>query len=245
MKKQTFGLLLFIAISSQLLAQNLITNEIISRVVNIKYENKRASGFIIEQNSKSYIITAKHLFGEKFNHKSNVVVQILQDSVWKYLGGKVLVHTNPQIDIALIETQIKISTPNQFELSTDNALYGDQGYFLGFPYDFKMDDKNGFNAGFPIPFIKNVIISAIINQNGATVLYLDGHNNPGFSGGPVVFKNRTGKSKHKWNIIGVISAYYAQENIINTIDGPLKYTENSGIVVAYGIDHVFEIINRK
>ena len=78
-----------------------------------------------------------------------------------------------------------------------------------------------------------------------TQIFLDGHNNPGFSGGPVVITNLGNESKHKMRIIGVISAYLNEEKVIKTPYGDFKNRENSGIVVSYAFDHVFEIIKKK
>jgi hypothetical protein len=44
-------------------------------------------------------------------------------------------------------------------------------------------------GAFSVPLIKKAIISATVHEHGATVLLLDGHNNPGFSGGPIVYRD--------------------------------------------------------
>ena len=48
-------------------------------------------------------------------------------------------------------------------------------------------------------------------MNDIYVLLLDGHNNPGFSGGPVLFKDRLKSGDNKYHLIGVISAYVNQK----------------------------------
>ena len=65
-------------------------------------------------------------------------------------------------------------------------------YFLGFPYDLT-NDGGTINRNFPIPLIKKGILSAIQVGEVKTLL-LDGHNNPGFSGGPVVCQIVNGRS---------------------------------------------------
>ena len=72
-------------------------------------------------------------------------------------------------------------------------------------------------------------------------ILLDGHNNPGFSGGPVIV---TGKdpSKNEIKVIAVIAAYLNQSKIIKSPVGDLVNDENSGIVISYSINHVNEII---
>ena len=102
---------------------------------------------------------------------------------------------------------------------------------MGFPYFGAI--KSGceeFNRGFPIPFVKKAIVSAINNP----VIYLDGHNNPGFSGGPLVFWDYAEKRR---KIMGVISGYYPHR-----IPGT-DYPENSGIGIAYNIQYAKDLIN--
>jgi len=56
-----------------------------------------------------------------------------------------------------------------------------------------------------LPFIKSGILSALdIRNENAVTLYLDGHNNPGFSGGPIVFLSNTTRRFH---VAGVVSGF--------------------------------------
>ena len=66
-------------------------------------------------------------------------------------------------------------------------IYGQEVFFAGFPFGENLftTSTQTVNGLFPMPFVKKGIISAEATENGATILYLDGHNNPGFSGGPI------------------------------------------------------------
>ena len=64
-------------------------------------------------------------------------------------------------------------------------MYGQDVYFLGFPYGLH-GDMSALSNDLPFPFVKKGIIS-LFHNDGVNRIYLDGHNNPGFSGGPVVF----------------------------------------------------------
>ena len=72
--------------------------------------------------------------------------------------------------------------------------------------------------------------------------FLDGHNNPGFSGGPVVFKE---PNKNEFKVALVISGYrYTHEPIfIGDQQVPLAYHYNTGIIVSYGVKHAVDVIN--
>lgn len=55
------------------------------------------------------------------------------------------------------------------------------------------------------PAAKHGIVSQRADINGVTVWLIDGHNNPGFSGGPLVF-NEGGGIGTIWHVLGVVSA---------------------------------------
>ena len=58
--------------------------------------------------------------------------------------------------------------------------------FLGFPFGWDSGAES-VNNGYPVPFIKAGIISAKADGPPRRI-YVDGHGNPGFSGGPLVFR---------------------------------------------------------
>ena len=99
------------------------------------------------------------------------------------------------------------------------ALLGDEGFFMGFPYGLSTSDRGNTNAGFPLPLLKKAVFSGNSLMNDIYVLLLDGHNNPGFSGGPVLFKDRLKSGDNKYHLIGVISAYVNQKNEMTVILG--------------------------
>lgn len=114
--------------------------------------------------------------------------------------------------------------------------YGQDVYFLGFPYGFL--GKYIFGPdGYPLPFVKRATLSLF---NG-TVFLLDGHNNPGFSGAPVVF---TEPQKLEFKVGAVVSGYqYVDEPIY---DGPptsgLTYRYNTGLIVTHAINDALDWI---
>jgi hypothetical protein len=121
--------------------------------------------------------------------------------------------------------------------STNGLIYGQDSYFLGFPYG--LTGKSIFTeAGFPMPFVKKGVISYF--EKG--LLYLDGHNNPGFSGGPVVFGS---PGNAVTNIAGVISGYKSTFNPVLIDKKPTEYSfqENTGIIIVYPIENAIDIID--
>jgi hypothetical protein len=85
-------------------------------------------------------------------------------------------------------------------------------------------------------------MSAIDSLNkSAIVYYIDGFNNPGFSGGPIVFWDF---SLHKYEILGVVQGYReeAAKTIVNGQQVDTTYLVNSGILISYTIVHAMDAI---
>lgn len=74
------------------------------------------------------------------------------------------------------------------------------------------------------------------------MILLDGINNPGFSGGPVIFYDYI-KKKNK--ILGVISGYFNQTNKVESSPKIyFEYVENSGIIISYPSYYISDIIEK-
>jgi len=241
--KFTLPFIAFVISLNTVLAQSYLTNEIIQKVFLIKYDNGTATGFFVKHKGLTYLITAKHVV-DSINKvpKTNgdtINLKAFQDSRWVPIHGKVYFHENKLIDIAVIKTpEIKLDTV-LFDLTVKGMAYGEQGYFLGFPFGLKaMIDNSNFRS--PIPIVKGAILSSFYREKDALILLFDAHNNPGFSGGPIIFHNHNPESSKNWNVIGVISGYRPQKNKIKN----LTYYENSGIMVGFGINHAIEILDK-
>ena len=85
-------------------------------------------------------------------------------------------------------------------------------------------------------------MSAVDATNpNAVVLYVDGFNNPGFSGGPIVYWDF---SKHTYKIAGVVKGYREDtaKVLVNGEHVDTQLLVNSGILVGYSISHVIQAI---
>ena len=122
------------------------------------------------------------------------------------------------------------------EATSDGLTYGQDVFFLGFPYDLL--GKYIFGPeGYPMPFVKKATVSLF---DGAVFL-LDGHGNPGFSGGPVVFAR---PHETKYRVAAVISAGHAVRKPV--FEGekktPLTYDYSTGIIVSHNIGAALQLI---
>jgi len=240
---------LFIAIFISLIpttlrSQIMVTSDILQNVFLIKYGNEFGTCFRISFDNEDYLITAKHLFNAT-QHNSIVEFEILKDTGWIKLMATFFEHENNDIDIAVLALKTNQIKENKFNLKGSYYL-SQECFFLGFPFGLKMDSGN-LNSEFPIPFVKGGIISSFITDSlkNMTRIFIDGHNNPGFSGGPVVVKDQSTPGENKMSIIAVVSAYLNEKKKIKTPYGEISNQENSGIVISYSIKHVFEILERK
>lgn len=223
----------------------MVPNEILQSVYMIKYGAHSGSCLYISVNNVDYLVTAKHLFANVPN-KTDVDIEIIKDNGLVKFKPTLLIHNNKEIDIAVLDLKSNNLKEIRFDIGSKGYWLSQDSYFVGFPFGLKMDNNPvSVNSGFPLPFVKKGIISGFINKNNVTQIFLDGHNNPGFSGGPVVVENIGSSSKNKMRVIGVISAYLNESKTINTPFGNITNSENSGLVLSYAFDHVLEIINEK
>lgn len=221
------------------------TGEIIQRVFVIS-PNKRSCGSSLAYpvNGFFHFITAAHVLVDmQHGVKSNL--HIFKDGDWlkvdaiPFFGSK-RNYQNGDLDIAIVRTSMAVTGDEpEITLGSDGLIFGQDVYFLGFPY-FQGNivyKPNSFNFEYPIPFIKKATASALHYP----IIYLDGHNNFGFSGGPVMFWDH---KERKRKICGVISAYMTHEGEIKRIETATKefYQENSGIAVAYSIKPIIDLI---
>src|SRR5262245_26406361 len=115
-------------------------------------------------------------------------------------------------------------------------------------------------------------MSASVNEKGVRTVFLDGHNNPGFSGGPIVYRDLE-RRDFAYKVAGVVAGYHfgatpvlkpeeikleqvkpediAQGRIIQRDGRPFRLNDieqlvkfNTGIVVGYEIEHALDLINK-
>lgn len=123
-----------------------------------------------------------------------------------------------------------------------NLVWGQDVYFLGFPYG--LHSSGDVNDGYPLPLVKRALMSGNIGeQPNPEVFLLDGHNNPGFSGGPVVFRPANNPN-HEFRVMAVVSAFKTEDVEIKFQNEKTGLTSatNTGIVVCPSIKQVMDMI---
>jgi hypothetical protein len=213
-------------------------------ILRLAYQLKDESGgtctaFYMPWKGKTFLVTAKH-----FTSKASGKLQLRMDEQWLDLPDSVKSCSQPNVDIAAIDITGKkdfvfkdIVVP---AYSTAEIAIGDERYFLGFPYEMKwtVSFLETPNEKLTFPLLKKAVISGALleNERKGIGFYLDGHNNPGFSGGPCLKRLIDGT----WKLFAVVSSYVPQQNMLYDKDGNAKMiiSENSGIFVAHSIVHM-------
>ncbi len=207
----------------------MVPAQIIQRVFFIRCGTQSGTAFTIDEGGREYLVTAKHVLSEFSN---DVNVDVYSNGSWISLQAKLVGHANDGIDVSVLSTQRAMTPPNLHVINSQSGLtYGGDAYFLGFPFGMVGPLAVGHDR-FPLPFVKK----AIISQFWKEILYLDGYNNPGFSGGPVCFKR---PSSSEWCIAAVVSGYRndltSGNVVLNGLNTGLLAVQNSGIIISYDI----------
>lgn len=188
-------------------------------------------------NARIVIITCKHMFPDANNGDVVDFQFIRHNNVKDNFSGKLLYSEAHHGDIcAVIVDDSKFLCAVQFqsiEILADLCI-GDEVFVLGFPFIMKskvFSPEPMFvgDAIYPQAILRHgYVASASVSNNGARHILLDLHNNPGFSGGPIIKKGRLfGTMDFGYVPVGVMGGYYCDE-----VDGKIESDTNSGI--SYG-----------
>lgn len=218
-------------------AQAEVTANVLTRIFQIRFGSNLGTCFTFDVGGRQYLITARHVVA---GIKSEDKIEIMRDGQWQFLAVKAFFPSPDFVDIVVLAPPFQISSTLPLPPAESYMLSQDV-YFLGFPYGLYVDDKI-LNGGYPLPFVKKGVLAAFPNDEGGTpVLIIDGMNNPGFSGGPVVLKD---SKSGNWSVASVISSYHVQDDRV-LLDGkgtPLSVRSNSGLIYSYGIMKALEVI---
>lgn len=223
--------------------QDAVPTEILSRTLFIQVGNERGTAFTVDYRGKIYLVTARHVAAAA--PVANAVIQINKAGQWEdYQTVRTLYPSSSDVDIAVFETSEKAARP--FNITpigdTGGVSFGQQLWFIGYPFGMgsRVTIKGG--GGTVLPFIKRGTMSAIDATNpDAVVYYIDGFNNPGFSGGPIVFWEFSSRT---YKILAVVQGYKEDtaKMLVNGQQVDTNILVNSGIIVGYGIEQAIQAI---
>lgn len=211
----------------------MITANFIHRTFRIRVGDSLGTAFTIDVDGRQYLVTARHVLAGL----NPAEIGVFSNNEWQPCGVGMVGHAPGQIDISVLAPAKRLTPANlPVTASSDGVAYGQDIHFLGFPYHF-LGNVIFTDAGYPLPFAKRATLSCFDGH----VYLLDGHNNPGFSGGPVVFGAPGAAAT---NVAAVISGYkFVQEPVFQGEDETeLSIKYNTGIIVSYKIEHAVALI---
>ncbi|MFL6196080.1 MAG: serine protease [Thermoanaerobaculia bacterium] len=224
------------------------TSNVLYRVIRLRTATSTGSAFTIEVDGKQYLITARHLLNG-FGSEGDVELWI--DGRWSKTRVRAIYPAKEVVDIAALDPGRQLTITFPLEPSSGGLTLGQQVYFLGYPYGLGTSRSAPAPPGFgELPFLKSGIVSAVDDRDPeASILYLDGQNNPGFSGGPIVFWHAPSRG---FRVAGVVRGYRNEALPVvkrESLDDPgarayndLYTRSNSGIVIGYDIQHIVDAI---
>lgn len=226
------------------------TGNVLTRVFQIRFAGYTATTFVLDYEDQQYFVTARHLMESA---AATATVDLIGPGIkdWKSYPVTVLLGKDKCVDVAvLIPKEKKVSNAEPIPYPYSFA-FGQEAYFLGFPYGLytQFGDQGG------VALIKHAYVSAQVScaaiypdgDKNEQFLLLDGFNNPGFSGGPIVapdmFSPFTNMRMQK--LIGVIAGFRNEEGSLhvggNTVPNA-STTLNTGIIYATPIQKAVDLI---
>lgn len=222
----------------------MVQSEVFSRVFRFTFGQSAGTTFTLENGDKQFLVTAKHIFRhEGFPNCADI--KIFKDGKYSLYHVKIKYPEDSEVDIAVmqIDPMEFISPTFANPYSGAGLVYGQDVFFVGFPYNYDTLLQSLPNSSTPVPFVKKACLSGVLKSH--SLLVLDGHNNRGFSGSPVCFKPTDPKVK-TMSICAVVSGYRFEQEPVFDKDGKetgLFVRSNTGIINAYDIKEAVTVAN--
>lgn len=207
------------------------------------------TSFTVDLDDRQYLVTARHVIDNlTFDKEGRGEVRLKFANGWKRLEATLVGKGGLDLDVAVLALTKVITDPcYTMEPNSVGVAMGQDCYFLGFPFGISFHVPTLQQN--PHAFIKKATVSMIeqVPSGMPCRVFLDGINNPGFSGGPIVFSpHNVPSGQPDYKVLGVISGYRCAPALLHAGDaavpGDLHIRENTGIVVGYHVGHVRDFI---
>jgi hypothetical protein len=217
----------------------MVTVNVHMRVYRIRRGAVSGTCFAIDIDGRQYMVTAKHVLPGLGNKDR---VEFFYKDEWIQVDVRKTGEAGPDVDVTVFAADQQMAPAFPLLVESTGLMMAQELYFLGFPYgQYFTNAEAANNRGFPLAFVKRAIVSAFSGKREPRIWYLDGINNPGFSGGPVVW---TKPGTPEFRVLGVVSSF-ASENQSVTLGGnatELRYTTNTGIINCYDGRYALDLI---
>ncbi|MYA09785.1 MAG: trypsin-like peptidase domain-containing protein [Holophagales bacterium] len=220
-----------------------LTVNVLYRVFPIRIGTDVGSAFTLEIGDEQYIVTAGHLL--KGPAPTEVEVKIAREE-WVRIPVRLVGRGEGQ-DVLVLATTVDLSPRYPVEVGTEGLVLGQPVRFLGFLPDVETAPIPGYERGAPL--VAGGVFSGFGKNSGS--LWIDGHNNKGFSGGPVVYHPLKAPTLEecRWKVAGIITGYhhvpvFTEGNVQVLAANNQPVVANSGLMVATTIRTVEELVRR-
>jgi hypothetical protein len=220
----------------------MITANVFQRIFLIRYGDALGTAFTIDQYGRQYLVTAAHVCAGVKDHET---IYARRNDDWEKWPIKIVGIGGPGMlaaDVAVFALPNQISPSLPMPATSAGIIWGQQVFFLGYPYG--LHTTVDLNNGYPLAMIKGGLLSGSCgDKSGLEMFLLDGHNNPGFSGGPVVFRPNSDNASD-FRVFGIVSGY-RKENVAISSEGKptgLLSAMNTGIVYCPSIKRATDFI---
>ena len=134
------------------------TSNVIHRIFNVRVVNNTeilagGTAFVVDQDNREYVITARHIA----EHLEGGDIQVMRGDGWVTYPAKSREHGKDTIDvsvIALLDTLVLKEGRFPLPLGLDGIIYGQEAMFLGFPVGYDPDSTPRLANGLPLPLVK-------------------------------------------------------------------------------------------
>ena len=173
----------------------------------IRGEGGVGTAFAFNHGSTTFFLTAAHVLG---GAALGSFVYLKRPSDWLRCElSEVRPHPSG-CDASMFSIKgLEVEVDHHFTHRDDPKLHlGDELKFTGFPHG--LENTAASPLGFSTPLVRTAFFSGVVvdKVSGASLLILDGLNNPGYSGGPVWSSGAEASRPH---LLGLISGYRVEE----------------------------------
>lgn len=211
----------------------MVTINVLQRVFNIKYGDSTGTAFTIDVDNRQYFVTATHVVEDIADGSQ---IEIWHNQAWRTVPF-VLIGHHAEADVTVFSIN-QLIRAHIMEATSAGLSLGQDIYFLGFPHGLK-SEAGEINRLFPLPLVKKGCLASLPFPLGledvGRYMWIDGNNNPGFSGGPVIFK---ASGDNNFRVCGVVHGYMTALSEVEEIEsGTTKQVvrNNTGIMKVYDI----------
>lgn len=241
------GMMLFPSLTMR--GQDAVPMEMLKQTELIKVGDAIGTAFCIDYGGERYLVTARHILAGLPVQRATIL--LWEKGEWKEIPTKRTLFVSPSnVDIAVLETYVFARNSSAIA-ATDNSKpsIGQKVWYLGYPSQTETRSNSTksdtlYSKTWTVPAIKSGTISSIdVSTPDAPILHIDGPNDPGFFGGPILCWE---PNNHAFRILGVIQGY---ENVsdsprIKSREANRNASVSNGFLIGYTVDYAMNAIKR-